>query len=320
MDKIRAVDFCCGAGGWAVAARGLPIEFVAVADRAADCMETWRINHQADHPKAMRFLGDLSIRDNVDLILHHSTPVDLVLGGIPCEQVSTARGQGGNGVAQGDELAQWHSLIDHTIRFVRDSGARWWAIEDVIQVEKHLPLPLELGNIPSVRINAAHFGPQRRHRTFLGKFPRPKPIYRDGECTIADLIEEGPHRTVPNEESFTRQGIRGRNTGRVDNDKVRVLPLDDAAPTILGSLDNGSRQRRAFTIAQPDGRVRLMTWREAARIQGFPRDFLFAGSELRTHKMVGQAIPIYVGRAILEGVVRQWESQRTKQLSAATEA
>src|SRR4051812_23050349 len=46
---IRAVDLCCGAGGWACAARGLPIEWVAVADRSSDCLSTWRLNHGEEH-------------------------------------------------------------------------------------------------------------------------------------------------------------------------------------------------------------------------------------------------------------------------------
>lgn len=33
---LNAIDLCCGAGGWACAARGLPIRFVAVADLADD--------------------------------------------------------------------------------------------------------------------------------------------------------------------------------------------------------------------------------------------------------------------------------------------
>ena len=38
VEPITAVDLCCGAGGWACAARGLPISIVA----AAVCRQTER--------------------------------------------------------------------------------------------------------------------------------------------------------------------------------------------------------------------------------------------------------------------------------------
>ena len=50
--RLNAIDLCCGAGGWACAARDLPVRFVAVADLAADCLETWQLNHNAAHRPA----------------------------------------------------------------------------------------------------------------------------------------------------------------------------------------------------------------------------------------------------------------------------
>jgi site-specific DNA-cytosine methylase len=51
------------------------------------------------------------------------------------------------------------------------------------------------------------------------------------------------------------------------------------------------------------GRLRKLDWRELALIQGFPEDALFAAGLIRTTRMVGQAIPIQVGRAILKAIV-----------------
>ena len=48
-----------------------------------------------------------------------------------------------------------------------------------------------------------------------------------------------------------------------------------------------------------------MDWQEQAIVQGFPEDFSFVGGLQRTQKMLGQAIPIYVGRAILKAIYLQ---------------
>jgi hypothetical protein len=39
--------------------------------------------------------------------------------------------------------------------------------------------------------------------------------------------------------------------------------------------------------------------------QGFPEDFRFVGLYKKAWKFIGQAIPIYVGRAILESIVAE---------------
>ncbi len=39
-SHLLAIDICGGAGGWAIAARGLPIKIVAAIDHAEDCCAT----------------------------------------------------------------------------------------------------------------------------------------------------------------------------------------------------------------------------------------------------------------------------------------
>ena len=51
--------------------------------------------------------------------------------------------------------------------------------------------------------------------------------------------------------------------------------------------------------------VRVLEWQEAAALQGFPPDYIFAASWSRAWKMVAQAIPVQVGRAILQATVAE---------------
>lgn len=90
-NPIRAIDLCCGAGGWAFASRGLPIHFIAVADIAPDCLETWRANHADDHPGCTVIECDLSKGTDEVLNAVQGQRVDLVLGGIPCAEISVMR-------------------------------------------------------------------------------------------------------------------------------------------------------------------------------------------------------------------------------------
>jgi len=93
MKPLLAIDLCCGAGGWACAARGLPIEWVAVADSAEDCLETWRVNHAGGHPVCKGLLVDLSTDEGIEAVRRAvgRKKIDIIVGGIPCEPVSVAR-------------------------------------------------------------------------------------------------------------------------------------------------------------------------------------------------------------------------------------
>jgi site-specific DNA-cytosine methylase len=307
-SNLKAIDLCCGAGGWACAARGLPIDFVAVVDWAEDCLETWRQNHQRHHPRCERCLVDLSSPEGRERIenIGELGPIDLVLGAIPCEELSVARGGKRPSPKQ---MAKLHELTDAVLADVRRLSPRWWAVEDVIQIEKHLPAPIECGwTVPFRRIEAADFGPQRRLRTFLGVFPDPVPDPAAPRI-IGECLLPGPHQGVPDIERY--EVLKpGHNQGRVGNGGVRVLDCDQSSWTVVGVLDRGSRQRRQWMIKMPDGRLRRLDWRELARAQGFPDDFVFAACNNRTQNMIGQAVPIHLARAILAGICREATATR----------
>lgn len=89
MAKLRAIDLCCGGGGWACAARGLPMEIVLAVDFWEPATMTYRLNHpHIDVQKA-------DLRDNrfQSRLLGEARKlgVNVVLGGVPCEWLSVYR-------------------------------------------------------------------------------------------------------------------------------------------------------------------------------------------------------------------------------------
>jgi len=397
---LRAIDLCAGAGGWACAARGLPIRFVAVADWAEDCLETWSLNHGQAHPDCAVLCCDLASAEGRRQILKAvkaARGVDLILGAIPCEQLSHARA---NRPLKPGELEAVHDLIDSSFSLVKKLKPRYWSFEDVTQVEGHLVPPIEFGiNYDVRRIQAADYGPQRRLRTFFGRFPSPAPP-EPGPRILSEVLRPGPYRTLPQLAKYKRSkskwyggdkirvqetespgatvissqggmGSRAERSGMVP--VVRVQDADQACPTVA---DFGSRHERAalvgtsqarvcdatepapavttnfrddareiinadppfqwqrvqladeagFAVAaghgdrgnasvEQQGLVRVMEWQEAAALQGFPLDYCFAASWSRTWKLVAQAIPIYVGRAILRAIVEDWSLSSSDNLT-----
>lgn len=361
--KLRAIDICCGAGGWACASRGLPIEWVAVADWAEDSLETWKINHRDAHPDCNLVCEDLSSWAGMQKVLDAAGHIDLVCGAIPCEQLSVARA---NRALKPGELEGCYSLIDTCFEMIRRVSPTYWVFEDVTAVEHHIPPPLIADMAYECRrINSKQFGPQARIRTFFGQFPQlAEP--EQGPRTLGEIMRPGPHRTLSNLQKYERSKSRwyGGNKVRVQDPKkpgatvlssqggkgsraersgmvpvVRTLDVNQASPAVLNYSSRHERaalipvrkpfaQKRLLDPANPaptitkscahreimDGMeqemIRVIEWQEAALLQGFPTDYIFAASWSRTWKLIAQAIPVYVGRAILKGVVASVEARK----------
>ena len=57
-------------------------------------------------------------------------------------------------------------------------------------------------------------------------------------------------------------------------------------------------------IAQPGSNPRKITPREAARLQGFPDDFLPHPSDTQAYKQFGNAVPVVMASAVIEAIVQ----------------
>lgn len=285
-ERIRAIDLCSGAGGWAVAARAVPIRITHAFDLAPDCCETYRLNH----PKTEVVCGDLTdpaIRDRVKAL---AGSVDLVLGGIPCESISVYR-NGWNGLRPSDaEMAGFRRLLDSILDVVQRLDPRWWCLEDVVGLIGELP-PMT----PYAVLDAEEWSGQMRKRVFVGRFPLPPPN-RDPRV-LADYLRPGPYRVGPRlhgRTPVTSSAFTAGNCRRVD-------PACKA-PCIAGWISSRRDSECGIMDDQVPGRKRQLEWQEAALAQGFPADYLFYGSPTRVAKMIGQAIQIDLGRAILKAI------------------
>ena len=166
MTKLRAVDICCGGGGWACAARGTDVEIVYAWDRWDRALKTYEINHpstQIDQLDCSRDLPDAKTMKYLG--------INVVLGGIPCEWLSVFRNSWNpkNKVKEA-ELVENRRLLDNVLAWAKELDPIFWCIEDVAQIIRELP-PLT----PFQIIDSAKFSPQSRKRAFVGEFPAPEP-------------------------------------------------------------------------------------------------------------------------------------------------
>jgi DNA (cytosine-5)-methyltransferase 1 len=63
-------------------------------------------------------------------------------------------------------------------------------------------------------------------------------------------------------------------------------------------------------LTNPDGSVRYLTIREAARIQAFPDEFTFTGSWTESMRQIGNAVPVSLAEKIAAALRRTLERRR----------
>jgi len=175
-DKLRVVDLFCGPGGLSEGMRLGGFEIVYGFDKARDAVTTFRANH----PGALAAQGDI-----LDLRFEDIPEFDVLVGGPPCVNFSQSKGSRAN-------VLEGLKLVQAFLRLVYERKPRYWIMENVPRIARHLPetIPLKWigiskdGNLPiPIRheFNCADYGvPQNRKRYLIGNFPVPKPTHSTG--------------------------------------------------------------------------------------------------------------------------------------------
>lgn len=283
---LCAIDLCCGAGGWACAARQLPIRVELAVDVWLTACKTYELNH----PSTRVLCGDLRKPEVSHAVTDFAlaNKVDLVVGGIPCEWLSVYRSLE---KVKPHELDAQRATLDAVLELVQAIAPPYWCLEDVTGLINELPILT-----PYQVIRSERYSPQRRKRVYVGSFPAPEAP----RCPklLRDAVLPGPYRIGPR--AFERNPVRRRSFTRTE---TLAAELDRKAPTVLAV---GSRRDAELVVVDftlPGGK-RQLEWQEAAILQGFPRDYLFFGSPSDVAKMIGRAIQIDTGRAILGAIAR----------------
>ena len=303
MSELTSVEICAGAGGQALGLAMAGFRHTALVEFEKDYCETLRTNR----PDWNVICCDVHDFDGIPY-----EGVDLLAGGVPCPPFSVA----GKQLGKDDE----RDLFPEAIRLLREIRPRAVMLENVRGFLDPRFDEYREGILDEIRscgykaqiklLQASDFGvPQLRPRVVIvgirddepGSFSFPSPSDVPAP-TVGEAIGD----------LMGANGWEGASAWAAGANKI--------APTLVGgSKKHGGpdlgpvRARKAWAELGVDGRgvaneapepgfegMPRLTSRMMARIQGFPDDWSFGRRKTAACRMIGNAFPPPVARAVGE--------------------
>lgn len=305
QQPLTCVEICAGAGGQALGLAMAGFVHVALVEYEKDYCEVLKRNR----PEWNVICGDVHDFDG-----HPYRGVDLLAGGVPCPPFSVA----GKQLGENDE----RDLFPEALRLIKEIRPRAVMLENVrgfldAGFEEYRNKILEsirnMGYIADIRLlNASDFGvSQLRPRVVivgirndqLGHFS-----YPDGQPGCAPTVGSVLY------DLMAQNGWKEARSWAKTANKI--------APTLVGgSKKHGgpdlgpTRARKAWAELGVDGRgianepptedfegMPRLTSRMMARIQGFPDTWTFGKKKTVACRMIGNAFPPPVAKAVGEKI------------------
>ncbi|MEB2327755.1 MAG: DNA cytosine methyltransferase [Pseudomonas sp.] len=340
MKQYRVADLFSGAGGMSLGFKQAGFEVVFAADNDKEALETY-IHNFGPHAYSLDLTKD-SPEAIAKQIREKAGNIDVLIGGPPCQGFSIQRRGSPDDarnhlllkhVQIGLALNVKALVIENVPTILGRRGA--------IQLNEALALLAGASyTVASAVLQAADYGtPQLRRRAFVvafrGDFPgdfrfaeptRSPDKYATVRQALSGLprlpSDHSPHTEISNHQrrniseiNLERLSYVPEGGGRLDIPEELRLPChrkdnghrhldvygrmswDKPAPTITAMFDNFTRGR----FAHPS-ETRNITNREGARLQSFPDDFVFLGSQKSVARQIGNAVPPMLAAAVAHAI------------------
>ena len=317
MQKFKVASFFAGVGG------------IDIGFENTGCFETVYANEIDKYP-IMTFEKNFNIKvDNRDI--HEVQPkdianVDIIVGGFPCQAFSIA----GHRQGFNDEKGRG-TLFFEMMRLVHEKKPRVVFLENVKNLVTHdqgntfktilKRLEEECYKCKYKVLNAMEYGnvPQNRERIYIVAF-KEKEDYEKFEFPdkieltkkLTDVID---FKTKIDEKYYYREG---KYKGDIFEKLESEIDDTDAVyqwrrhyvrknksgvvPTLTANMGGGGHN---VPLILTENGIRKLTPKECFNVQGFPKEFVLAGSaDSRLYKQAGNSVCVTVIQRIAENILK----------------
>jgi DNA (cytosine-5)-methyltransferase 1 len=299
---MRILSLFSGCGGLDKGFQNAGYDIVWANDFDKYAVQTYKENF-GDHI----VLGDIN-----DIPLEELPDFDVLIGGFPCQPFSMMGEKRGFEDARGTLFFRIAEIIKYKID--KNEKPKVVVLENVRSLRTHDKgrtfktilniLEKDLGyKIFTDVLNTADYGiPQTRNRTYIVCFANENaeflfPEKQELDLTLQDLLEHNvdqkyflSDRILPTILSNGTGGYKAKSE----------IDLEIARP-LCATMAKMHRACQDNYVTQ-NGRVRRLTPRECARLQGFDDDFVIPVSDSQAYKQFGNAVTVNVSQAVAEKI------------------
>lgn len=309
---MNVVSLFCGIGGLDKGFIDAGYNIIWANDFDKYAVQTYEANYE--HQVV---LGDINEIELESIPAH-----DILIGGFPCQPFSMMGEQRGFDDARGTLFFRIAEIIRYQIEHNRKPRAI--ILENVRALRTHdrgntlrsikRILQEDLGyRVFDMVLNSTEYGvPQTRNRMYLicyanenvTEFTAPETVVLNH--TLQDLLEHGVNDKYFLSERILPTILSNGTGGYVGKSEI---DLEIARP-LCATMAKMHRACQDNYVTQ-EGRVRRLTPRECARLQGFDQhdtsDFIIPVSDSQAYKQFGNAVTVNVARAVAQKVRRKLE-------------
>ena len=302
-SNLTFIDLFAGIGGMRIPFEELGAKCVFTSEFDKFCQITYEANF-GEIPK-----GDITLINEKDIPKH-----DLLLAGFPCQAFSNA------GLKKGFEDTRGTLFFD-IARIINHHKPKAFLLENVKGLKSHdngrtlntivRTLNAMKYNLFIEVLNAKNFGlPQNRERIFIigfksivnFQFPDPPKI----PTRLGDILHKNPAKKLTISDkiwsSHKKRKIKAREKGYGFGYSLFGRESEYTSTISARYYKDGSE----ILIKQKNKNPRMLSPREAARLQGFPDDFLIPVSNGQAYKQFGNAVPVNVIRSLAKSITEKF--------------
>ena len=299
---MRVVSLFSGIGGLDKGFEDTGFEVIWANDFDKYAVQTYSANF--DNEIVYGDINEISLDDIPDC--------EVIIGGFPCQAFSMMGEQRGFEDARGtlffriaeiikdkiDKGIKPKAIILENVRALRthDGGRTFKTIEKILREDLGYKVFVDV-------LNSADYGvPQTRNRTYIVCFSNADAQFEYPEKeTLNNTLQDVLEHDV-NEKYFLSDKILptilSNGTGGYKAKSEIDLPI---ARPLCATMAKMHRACQDNYVTQ-NGKVRRLTPRECARLQGFDDSFIIPVSDSQAYKQFGNAVTVNVSRAVAHSV------------------
>jgi DNA (cytosine-5)-methyltransferase 1 len=301
---MRVVDLFAGCGGMSLGFEQAGFNVIAAFDNWEPAVKTYEKNFC--HP-----IHNLDL-STIDVALVKSHKPDIIIGGPPCQDFSSA-GKRNETLGRADLTLSFATIIkqirpEHFVMENVDLAKKSKAYQHAKHVLENTGY-----SVKEIVLNAAHCGvPQSRKRLFVFGDLQPR------EGNVLDFIQthlaqkeltlrEYYVETFEEQPSIDYYYRHPRSYAR-----RAIFSVDEPSPTIRGVNRPvpSTYKLHSGDVVKNLVNVRPLTTKERAIIQTFPPNFEFIGNKSEIEQMLGNAVPVKMAEFIARGFLNYLDNTK----------